>query len=423
MLYIDVTSSCKSPMNTGVQRVVRGLFRAWTDLLGPAGVVPVLWEPRLTAYCSLSSRERGFLTDPFAGSTGRKSRAEPGKVANRVPVFSKWWRQVTHRRNRLDLAGAMTAGDTLFVPEIFQDNRVAWLSGLGQRCPARRVAVCHDAIGWRNPEMTLAARLSGFTGYLNSLRKFDGILAVSQEASNDLQALWRKEDAVGPVPPVRVAGWPADDAFAGSALPPSPTPWPQILCVGTFEPRKNHPALLAAAEILWAQGLRFELVLVGRTTAGWGGAVEREIERLRAAGRAVTWRRHVDDETLRELYRDCVFTVFPSLAEGFGIPIVESLRHGRPCVCGGNGALGELSSGGGCLVVDDQADPGDLADGIQRLLTDESLRGRLSEEARTRVFPTWVDYVRRLRPFVLAPDDGTVSELDDHAERELRAEA
>lgn len=423
MLYIDVTSSCKSPMNTGVQRVVRGLFRAWRELLGPAGVVPVLWEPRLTAYCTLSAREHGFLTAPFAGTAGSRSRAEPGRVANRVPVFSRWWRQVTHRRNQLDLAGTLTAGDTLFVPEIFQDNRVRWLAGLGRRCPARRVAVCHDAIGWRSPEMTLAARLSGFTGYLDSLRTFDGILTVSHEASHDLQALWREHDPAGPVPPVLVAGWPADDGFADSAVPASPGSLLQVLCVGTFEPRKNHLTLLTAAESLWARGLRFELVLAGRTTAGWGGTVEREIERLRAAGRPVTWRRHVDDKTLHGLYQDCGLTVYPSLAEGFGIPIVESLQHGRPCVCGGNGALGELSMGGGCLVVENQADPGALANGIGRLLTDEALRARLSGEASGRTFPTWGNYVRGLQPFLVPAGGHGVSELDHHAERELRAKA
>lgn len=433
MLYVDVTSSCKSPMNTGVQRVVRGLFRAWSAALGPAAVVPVLWEPRLTSYCTLSPRERGFLERPFAGRHGRRALAEPGRVANALPVVSKWWRQVVHGRNRLGLPRLLTAADTLFVPEIFQDGRIEWLSRLGVRCPARRVAVCHDAIGWRRPDLTLAVRREGFANYLNSLRTFDGVLAVSREAADDLAALWREQgpDGAGPIPPVRVAGWPADDFFVAPVeaedLPPAPaSALPQVLCVGTFEPRKNHPALLAAAEILWAEGVRFELVLAGRTTAEWGETVEARIAELRAAGRTVDWRRHVSDETLRALYRRCRFTVFPSLAEGFGIPIVESLRHGRPCVCGSNGALGELSAGGGCLVVDHQADPTRLADGLRRLLADDALHAQLSAEARTRVFPTWTDYVRETRSFLLPAVGGSTtvnaSKLNHHAQRELRAE-
>ena len=415
-------------MNTGVQRAVRGLFRAWSEALAPGSVVPVLWEPRLTGYCTLSPRERGFLERPFAGKRGGRAHAEPGRAANPLPGFSKWWRQVVHGRNRLDLAGVLTAADTLFVPEIFQDGRVNWLSRLATRSPARRVAVCHDTIGWRRPDLTLAVRREGFLEYLDSLRTFDGVLAVSREAASDLGTLWEAQMPGGPIPPVRVAGWPADEFFLNSAgdadLPPAPaSALPQVLCVGTFEPRKNHPALLDAAEILWGEGVRFELVLAGRTTAEWGGRVEARIEALRAVHRPVDWRRHVSDEALRALYRRCRFTVFPSLAEGFGIPIVESLRHGRPCLCGGNGALGELAAGGGCLVVTNQADPRELADGLRRLLTDDSLHTRLSDEARARPFPTWRDYVDEIRPFLFPAAGNDGSELNDHPERELRAEA
>ncbi len=400
-------------MNTGVQRAVRGLFRAWSEALGAGSVVPVLWEPRLASYCTLSRRERGFLERPFAGKRGGKAHAEPGRAANPWPGFSKWWRQVIHRRNRLDLARVLTAADTLFVPEIFQDGRVQWLSRLAARSPARRVAVCHDTIGWRRPDLTLAVRRAGFVEYLDSLRTFDGVLAVSREAAGDLGTLWETQVPGGPTPPVRVAGWPADEYFlhpAGDeALPPAPASvLPQVLCVGTFEPRKNHPTLLDAAELLWDAGLRFELVLAGRTTAEWGGTVETRIDALRAAVRPVDWRRHVSDEALRALYRRCRFTVFPSLAEGFGIPIVESLRHGRPCLCGGNGALGELAAGGGCLVVENQADPRALAEGLRRLLTDDDLHARLSTEARARPFPTWCDYVDEMGSFLFpaASNDG-----------------
>ncbi len=65
--------------------------------------------------------------------------AEPGRRANPVPVWSKFVRRIVHRRNRLDLPARLTAADTLFVPEIFQDNRVGWLENLASRTAARRV--------------------------------------------------------------------------------------------------------------------------------------------------------------------------------------------------------------------------------------------------------------------------------------------
>ncbi len=111
------------------------------------------------------------------------------------------------------------------------------------------------------------------------------------------------------------------------------------------------------------------------------------------------WLRHVDDATLRRAYEECAFTVFPSLAEGFGIPIVESLWHGRPCVCGVNGAIGEAAAGGGCLAVD-QTDPAALAAALETLLADQTLYRRLCGEAERRVFGTWEELSRQLLPIL-----------------------
>ena len=147
--------------------------------------------------------------------------------------------------------------------------------------------------------------------------------------------------------------------------------------------------------MLWSEGLQFELVLIGRTTAHGGPMVNSEIDRLTRKGRPVQWLRHVDDESLHREYRDCSFTVYPSLREGFGLPIVESLWYGRPCVCGSNGALGEAAVGGGCLLVN-QEDAVALADGLRQLLTNAPAYNRLCEEAHTRTFRSWDDYTDEL---------------------------
>ena len=81
--------------------------------------------------------------------------------------------------------------------------------------------------------------------------------------------------------------------------------------------------------------------------------------------------------------------------EGFGLPIVESLGHGKPAVCGGNGALGEIARGGGCLIVD-QTNEQSLADGIEKLLTDKETYLRLRDEAGARTFRNWSDYMDSL---------------------------
>src|SRR5476651_2383302 len=115
MLYLDVTSSCKSPMNTGVQRVVRALHRAFRER---TEVRPMIWDEQYGAYCALSPREMAFLERTNASEYG--PAAEPERAANRWP-WSKIQRHFAHRLNRLDLAAQWQAGDALFVPEIFQD--------------------------------------------------------------------------------------------------------------------------------------------------------------------------------------------------------------------------------------------------------------------------------------------------------------
>ena len=393
MIYIDVTSSCKSPMNTGVQRVVRELHRT---LAGAAEITSLIWDPQLRTYCRLSKRERGFLTTPFARSAG-KPDAEPGRRANPVPVLSKWRRALTHRRNRLSFPQILTKEDTVFVPEIFQDNRVTFLPLWADQSAARFVTVCHDAIAWRRPEVTLTIRQAGFNAYLEAMSRFHAVVAVSVETRDDLLGFWRAHGL--PPVPVTVEPWAVDHAGGERPISPPDPASRSVLCVGTFEPRKNHLTLLEAARQVWKRGGKFELVLVGRTTAGFGDTVLAAVRTLQAEGWTVRWLRHVDDDTLNLVYQQCAFTVFPSLVEGFGLPILESLWHGRPCLCGGNGAIGEIARGGGCLTVD-QSDAAGLADGIERLLNDGSLRGKLTDQARVRSFETWEALVRRLLPLL-----------------------
>jgi glycosyltransferase involved in cell wall biosynthesis len=169
----------------------------------------------------------------------------------------------------------------------------------------------------------------------------------------------------------------------------------RVLCVGTLERRKNHLKLLEAAQQLWSTGLNFELVLIGRTTADWGATVLGEVDRLGKRGRPLKWLRHVNDHALHAAYRDCSFTVYPSLREGFGLPILESLWHGRPCVCGKEGAIAEAARGGGCLAVT-CGDTESLAGGLRELLTNEAAYCRLFDKARDRTFRSWDNYTDEL---------------------------
>ncbi len=383
VFYLDVTSSCKSPMNTGVQRMVRGIF---AGMRRRVDVTPLLWSPKLNSYCRLTAREKQFLVKPFARHP--TPAAKPEKLATRFP-WSGPLRHLRHRRHRFALDAAATPDDILFVPEIFQDNRLEKFRALHTWFPGRRYAIFHDAIALRLPEFTAPERKPNFPGYVQTLASFDKVICVSREVETDLHFYWKSYGVTATA--TSVLGWPTD------FVEPRPIPQPnfsakRILCVATLERRKNHLQLLEAAEKLWSDGQEFELILVGRTTADWGATVLGQVGRLVKRGRPLKWLRHVSDEGLHQAYHECSFTVYPSRREGFGLPVLESLWHGRPCVCSAAGAIGEAARGGGCFVVTPE-DPESLAAGLRELLTNESTYLRLFEQARARTFRSWDNYL------------------------------
>jgi hypothetical protein len=140
--------------------------------------------------------------------------------------------------------------------------------------------------------------------------------------------------------------------------------------------------------------LKWSLTLVGNRYAGAFDLAD-TIEALAEKNPRLKWLGVVEDERLRKLYREASFTVYPSIIEGFGLPILESIWHGRPCICSREGVMGELAAGGGCLtanVMDEQ----ELADAIYRLATDKQLLLKLSQEAVSRNVKTWEVYTQEL---------------------------
>jgi glycosyltransferase involved in cell wall biosynthesis len=171
---------------------------------------------------------------------------------------------------------------------------------------------------------------------------------------------------------------------------------PLILFVSTLGYNKNHLCLLDAAETLWMEGLSFELEFVGQSDPSWSHKVIKEINKLKEQKRPIKWLKHISQNDLEERYARCSFTVFPSTNEGFGLPILESLIRGKPCICGKNGALGEISRDGGCLTITDQTDSNLLANAIRLLLMDKKLVIKLEKQAKSRDYGNWENYSANL---------------------------
>nr|WP_254071868.1 glycosyltransferase [Rathayibacter sp. VKM Ac-2857] len=178
---------------------------------------------------------------------------------------------------------------------------------------------------------------------------------------------------------------------------------PLVVCVGSHEPRKNHLAVLHAAELLWRRGVEFSLVFIGGNA--WSSAeFEYRLEVLEGFGRPVRSLSSITDALLWSAYRLAHCTIFPSINEGYGLPIVESLSVGTPVITSGFGSMREVASEGGALFVDPHDDQ-DIADTLELLLTDTRLHERLTAEALAIDGGTWDRYAERVWDYLVEDVD------------------
>ena len=155
-----------------------------------------------------------------------------------------------------------------------------------------------------------------------------------------------------------------------------------LLAVGTVEPRKNLPTLLAAFEAVLRERPAKGLQLVVAGGRGWlSGPLFEAFERSHARGRVVL-AGYVTDEQLRALYSSCRAFVYPSLYEGFGLPPLEAMACGAAVVAGRTAAVEEVTAGAARLFDTPDADA--LTRALLELIDDEAARRALSESGLAR---------------------------------------
>lgn len=155
-----------------------------------------------------------------------------------------------------------------------------------------------------------------------------------------------------------------------------------VLSVGDLQPRKNHLGLLRAFESLIGARpcLRHHLVLAGQET-WYSPQVHRAVERSSVSDR-VHFAGFVSDEELIQLYGACDVLAFPSLYEGFGLPILEAMACGRAVICSDTSAMPEVANGAALLV--DPHSREHIAQALAEVLVDSGLRLRLERAGPRR---------------------------------------
>lgn len=156
---------------------------------------------------------------------------------------------------------------------------------------------------------------------------------------------------------------------------------PYVLFCGTIEPRKNLPRALAAFRSLDRPGT--ELILAGQR--GWKEDVEADLAGLRGRAR---WLGPVPRDDLAAMYAQAAVVIYPSLREGFGLPVLEAMAQGAPVVTSAGTATEEVAGDAALLV--DPLDVDAIAAAIDRLLDDRGLAAKLGEAAKERAAAfTW----------------------------------
>jgi glycosyltransferase involved in cell wall biosynthesis len=165
---------------------------------------------------------------------------------------------------------------------------------------------------------------------------------------------------------------------------------PYFLSVGTIEPRKGYAVALTAFEKLWSAGVNARYVIAGRY--GWNvRALRKRILEHPEFGRRLFWLSQASDADITHLYEGARALIVPSFAEGFGLPIVEAMRHNLPVIASDAPVFREI--GGDAVIYFSLLDGDSLAECVARVLTRRDVFAPPSVQ-------TWGDAVKRLLDIV-----------------------
>jgi glycosyltransferase involved in cell wall biosynthesis len=267
----------------------------------------------------------------------------------------------------------------LGTPDIVHANNFFCPSGLNR---SRLVFTLYDLIFLEHPESTTEAnRIGCFTGAFGASLRADFIVAISNYSRHYFLSTFPH------YPPDRVQVVYPASRFHLQPQCPRPQKLAHLppgrfwLSVGTIEPRKNHRRLLQAYARLKARlGATFPLVLAGGK--GWlMDDFDKFIDEL-GLQRDVVLLGYVEEAELQWLYQNCFAFLYPSLYEGFGLPVLEAMTLGAPVIASNTTSLPEVLGADGLPV--DPLQEEEIFTAMFNLSTDPGLRAALGVRSQKR---------------------------------------
>lgn len=363
-LYVDVTRTARETTYTGIQKVVRTTYRALVKhAAGRDCEVIAIAIDKHGAYRLGDLPLHRYEQDPSQASTDiprseglltrlrRFSRRQPDSVAKKaIRLGGRLASSLMWRARRLGRTFEKRHYVTFQPDDILLLPDSAWVENpwpVVADLKARRgtlAAIWYDLIPVTHPHFFSQQLVASFRSYLEKIvTHADHVACISRTVQLELEAFAAQMgkplhiETVYPIvtfsqPPAK----PRQDLASAFARP-------TLLIVATIEPRKGHALLLEACEALWADGLQFNLVIIGRI--GW--KVEALMDRLSnhpERGSRLFLFHDASDADVAFAFQRARLLVFPSETEGLGLPILEAELAGCPTLCSDIPVFREIAS-------------------------------------------------------------------------------
>lgn len=399
-LYIDVTQLMQwQGRLTGVPRVQHELISRFMD---NPGTVFVTWHG--FDFCEIDKavifnrQESGG--SPEATQASLLARAK--QLLGRSRLLKALYRRLrtnTHSITNSDAIVVPGVGDSFFVAEGIwsDDNYINKLVAFGKN-GTKIIQVSYDMLPIVTPQFS-----GHSTEWLNNYARrvypvCSLILSISEHTKRDVESWLKSQDLITPKIEVFRLG---DNFKRSREIRPKNTNILAnkfVLCVGTIEARKNHTLLYYAYKHALAEGIELpRLVIVGRK--GWRAE---NIYDLMSTDPDIT--EHItildnaSDEELSWLYSHCLFTVYPSFYEGWGLPIAESLYYGVPCLASNTSSMPEVA--GDLISYFDPTSPEDLLREMLTLLDPKKMK-TATARAKQYKMASWDDSYKQVKKHIL----------------------
>lgn len=309
-LLLDISELVQRDAKSGIQRVVRSLLQEFIE--NP----PQKTDVRPIYFDDINYRYASAFTDAFIGnSQGRTDEI------------------VEFCQDDIYLALDLNAGLTCAVHNFHKQLQCRGI---------KLYYIVYDILLVQHPEWWPEGTSAIFDAWLRSISEVaTGLVCISEAVAEEVRT-WIKQN-----PPQRLSGPTVSSFHLGAdvenSMPSKGIPdnapttlitlnaAPSFLMVGTVEPRKGHAQTLAAFELLWAQGINVNLVIVGKE--GW--LVDQLVNKLRhhnELGKHLFWLEGISDEYLEKIYTASTCLIAPSEGEGFGLPLIEAAQLSKPII-------------------------------------------------------------------------------------------